>query len=257
MTTEYISYEFPLNERMRVFIRLEQLFLQLDHFLLGNNIWDKRASVNTLVEILQVFMRHDLKAETLKELKRHANRLNQLSKREGVDPKMLQKILDEFNSTSKTLYAANGKIDLASMKNDLFETVTQRSSIPGGTCSFDLPSYHYWLEQVEESQQEDLQSWIVHFAPIRTAVELILNFIRLSCVSTDETAYKGFYQATLDQTQAYQIVVIKLLKSIPYFAEISGGKHRITSRFMIPATANIRPKQTGEDVDFILKYCIL
>ncbi len=257
MTTEYISYEFPLNERMRVFIRLEQLFLQLDHFLLGNNIWDRRASVNTLVEILQVFMRHDLKAETLKELKRHANRLNQLSKREGVDPKMLHKILHEFNSTSKALYAENGKIDLASIKNDLFETVTQRSTIPGGTCSFDLPSYHYWLEQVEKSQQEDLQSWISHFSPIRTAVELILNFIRLSCVATDETAHNGFYQATLDQTQAYQIVIVKLLRSTPYFAEISGGKHRITTRFMSPATGNIRPKQTGTGVDFILKYCIL
>jgi cell division protein ZapD len=65
VTTEYISYEFPLNERMRVFIRLEQLFLQLDHFLAGSSIWDKRASVGTLVDILQVFSRHDLKAETV------------------------------------------------------------------------------------------------------------------------------------------------------------------------------------------------
>ncbi|MCK5356618.1 MAG: cell division protein ZapD, partial [Methyloprofundus sp.] len=51
---------------MRVFIRLEQLFLQLEHFLLGTSIWDKRAAVNTLVDILQVFSRHDLKAEMLK-----------------------------------------------------------------------------------------------------------------------------------------------------------------------------------------------
>lgn len=256
MTTEYISYEFPLNERMRVFIRLEQLFLQLDHFLAGSSIWDKRASVGTLVDILQVFSRHDLKAETLKELERHANRLNQLSSHEGVDTKKLRKILDDLNSTSKILYATNGKTDISSMKSDLFQTISQRSSIPGGTCSFDLPSYHYWLEQEKQRQDEDLNMWINQFSPIRTAVDLILNFIRQSGGITKETAHLGFYQATLDQTQPYQIVIIKLLRTTPYFVEISGGKHRLTTRFMSASSGNTRPKQADTDVQFLLSYCI-
>ena len=256
MTTEYISYEFPLNERMRVFIRLEQLFLQLDHFLLGSSIWDKRATVSTLVDILQVFSRHDLKAETLKELERHSNRLNQLSGHEGIDTERLRKILDDLNSTSKILYATNGKIDISSMKSDLFQTISQRSSIPGGTCSFDLPSYHFWLEQHQEIQDEDLNIWIRLFTPIRTAVDLILNFIRLSGGATRETAHLGFYQATLDQTQPYQMLIIKLLRSTPYFVEISGGKHRFSARFMRSSTGNARPKQADADVDFLLSYCI-
>ncbi|NOQ15054.1 MAG: cell division protein ZapD [Methyloprofundus sp.] len=242
---------------MRVFIRLEQLFLQLDHFLMGNSIWDTRASVNTLVDILQVFSRHNLKAEMLKELKRHSNRLNQLSKHEGVDNTRLHNILSELHSSSEKLYASNGKIDLASMKSDLFETVTQRNNIPGGTSSFDLPAYHFWLEQPREVQNENLQMWINQFSPIRTAVDLILNFIRLSGISTHETAHNGFYQTTLDQTQSYQMVIVKLLKTAPYFAEISGGKHRFTTRFMNPAVGNTRPKQANTDVDFSLRYCIL
>ncbi|WP_428354051.1 cell division protein ZapD [Methyloprofundus sp.] len=256
MTTEYISYEFPLNERMRVFIRLEQLFLQLDHFLAGSGIWDKRATVSTLVDILQVFSRHDLKAETLKELERHSNRLNQLSNHEGIDTKRLRKILDDLNSTSKILYATNGKIDLSSMKSDLFQTISQRSSIPGGTCSFDLPSYHFWLEQEKQWQDEDLNMWINLFSPIRVAIDLILNFIRLSGAATNETAHMGFYQATLDQTQPYQILIIKLLRSTPYFVEISGGKHRFTARFMRSSSGNIRPKQAETDVEFLASYCI-
>jgi len=253
VTTEYISYEFPLNERMRVFIRLEQLFLQLDHFRCGSSIWDKRATVSTLVDILQVFSRHDLKAETLKELERHSNRLNQLSSHEGVDIKRLRKILTDLNSTSKILYAT--KIDLSSMKSDLFQTISQRSSIPGGTCSFDLPCYHFWLEQTKERQDEDLNMWINLFSPIRKAVDLILNFIRLSG-SAKEDAHKGFYQATLEPAQPYQIVIIKLLKTSPYFVEISGGKHRFTTRFMHASRGNIRPKQADTDVNFLLNYCI-
>lgn len=256
MTTEYISYEFPLNERIRIFIRLEQLFLQLDHFLLGQSIWDKREAVNTLIDILQVLGRHDIKAETLKELKRHANSLHQLSDKEGVDSTRLSKILDELNAVSTVLYATTGKTDVASIKSDLFETINHRSNIPGGACSFDLPSYHFWLKQAENTHN-DLQAWMSQLSPLRTAVGLMLDVIRLSAVSTQEIALKGFYQATLDPAQPYQIVIIKLLRSTPLFAEISGGKHRITTRFMSPSVGIIRPKQATCDVDFIINHCIL
>ncbi|BCG64630.1 MAG: cell division protein ZapD [Methyloprofundus sp.] len=256
MTSEYISYEFPLNERMRVFIRLEQLFLQLDHFFAGTSIWDKRVTVNILVDVLQIFSRHDLKAETLKELERHSNRFNQLSTHEGVDTSRLRKILDDLNVISKTLYAINGKLDLSGMESDLFKSITQRSSIPGGTCSFDLPSYHYWLEQSEDVQNQDFQMWIGQFSAIRTAIDLILNFIRLSGNTVEETAVNGFYQTTLEQTQPYQIIVAKLPRTTPYFVEISGGKHRISCRFMSSAAGNARPKQANVDVKFQLMHCI-
>ncbi|NOQ65246.1 MAG: cell division protein ZapD [Methyloprofundus sp.] len=242
---------------MRLFMRLEQLFLQLDHFILGESIWDKRAIVNTLVDILQVFSRHDLKAEMLKELKRHSNRLNQLSNHEDVDTQMLRSILEELNATSQILYATNGKFDLSSMQSHLFEAISQRSNILGGTSSFDLPAYHFWLEQNEAALQQDVQAWISKFAPIRTAVDLTLSFIRLSGENTHETAQNGFYQATLDQALPYQIVIVKVLRELPYFAEISGGKHRVTSRFMSSSAGKLRPKQANSSVDFILRYCIL
>ncbi len=256
MTTDSISYEFPLNERMRVFIRLEQLFSQLDHFLSSNHIWDRRASVSTLVDILQVFSRHDLKAETLKELERHSNRLNQLSSHDGVDIQRLRQVINELNTISQALYANNGKVDLSSMESDLFKTITQRSSIPGGTCSFDLPAYHFWLEQNEATQLNDLTQWTNQFTHIRTAIKLILNFIRLSGTTTQEVACNGFYQATLDRTQPYQIIIIKLPKSAPYFVETSGGKHRFTIRFMCAAQGNQRPKQSDCNLEFQLTYCI-
>jgi len=256
VTTDYINYEFPLNERMRVFIRLEQLFLQLDHFLAGTSIWDKRTTVSTLVDILQIFTRHDLKAETLKELERHSNRLNQLSAHDGVDTQRLRQIITELNSTSKILYATNGKIDLSSMESDLFKTITHRSSIPGGTCSFDLPAYHFWLEHNPEQQEHDIQVWISQFSTIRTAIDLILNFIRLSGTSNNEVANKGFYQFNLEPSQPYQIITIKLIRSNPYFVEISGGRHRFTARFMRAAAGTARPKQVTDDVDFLLTQSI-
>ena len=69
-------YEFPLNERIRLFIRLEHLFLQFDHFMRGRSVWDDRAVVSTLIDIVGVFNRNDLKSETLQEIDRQAGVLN-------------------------------------------------------------------------------------------------------------------------------------------------------------------------------------
>ncbi len=252
----YTNYEFPLNERIRVFIRLEQLFLQLDHFLAGSTVWDRRAAIETLLDILNIFSRNDVKSEILKELERHSSLLNQISNSQGVDTTKLGRILNELSDISQNLYKDSGKIGVSVMESELFQNISQRSSIPGGTCSFDLPAFHYWLEQDPGLQNRDLDKWTKPFAYIRTAIDLVLNFIRQSSTSTDEIAKAGFFQNSLDSTMSYQLLKVKLDSKIGCFAEISGGKHRFTIRFMIPSEDNNRPVQCSGDIPFILTCCL-
>ena len=250
-----IIYEFPLNERIRIFIRLELLFKQLGHFLQGNTVWDRRATIGCLLDILTIFSRNDLKSEILKELDRHAKVLNQLASSEGVDTDKLVEILDELNQISKNLYAANGKIGIKVMESDLFQSISQRSSIPGGTCSFDLPAFHYWLEQDDQAQHMALKQWTKPFTDIHKAVDLILSFIRQSSVPTSELAQAGFFQLALDKSLPLQLLRVIVDRDIPCFAEISGGKHRFTIRFMIPSTDGSRPSQSPNDIPFELNRC--
>lgn len=253
--TNTITYEFPLNERIRVFIRLEQLFKQFNHFLNGASVWDKRAALNVLLDIMAIFSRNDLKSELLKELDRHGKVLSKLSQSQGVDSEKLSRLLNDVSRTSKNLYASSGKIGIHVMESDLFQSIAQRSSIPGGTCSFDLPEFHYWLEQEEAIRLKDLQQWGTPFNDIRNAIDLILNLIRNSCRDTQEIAKAGFFQISLDHSQPYQLVKVSLDKSLRYFAEISGGKHRCTIRFMVPSNDEKRPLQSSDDVPFTLSCC--
>lgn len=254
-----ITYEFPLNERIRVFIRLEQLFQQFNHFLGGQTVADKRAAISILLDIFTIFRRNDLKSEILKELERHINVLNKIahSENEGLDTQKLADLLSKLNQTSKKLYATNGKIGSQIMESDLFQSVAQRSSIPGGTCSFDLPEFHYWLEQEEETRLKDLEAWSRPFDDIRTAIDLILSFIRNCSAPTQELAEAGFFQFSLETNQPNQLLRIDLDKSVACFAEISGGKHRCTIRFMVPSPDNKqRPTQSPDDIVFNLTRCI-
>jgi cell division protein ZapD len=254
--TNTITYEFPLSERIRVFIRLEQLFQQFSYFSAGETVADNRAVISTLLDITLILRRNDLKSEILKELERHTKVLNKIADNQGVDPIKLEKILKLLSQTSKNLYATSGKIGMAVLENELLQSIAQRSSIPGGTCSFDLPEYHYWLEQDSSSKLKDLENWSNSYADIRTAIELILSFIRQSNIPTEETAIAGFFQITLDKSQPYQLIKVSLDKSLDCFAEISGGKHRCTIRFMSPGTNDTRPAQTSKDIPFALTCCL-
>lgn len=251
-----ITYEFPLHERIRVFIRLEQLFQQFLYLTNGNTVADKRSAITVLLDIASIFKRNDLKSEIIKELDRQAVTLNKIANNESVDKSKLEKILDELNQISRKLHAVNGKIGINIPISDLFQSIAQRSSIPGGTCCFDLPEYHYWLEQDESVRLKDLKCWSSPFIDIYTAIEFILNFIRNSQAPKDEIAIAGFSQVPLDQNQPFQLIKVTLNKSLPYFVEISGGKHRCNIRFMEPSVENRRPTQSINDIPFSLTCCL-
>jgi cell division protein ZapD len=253
---DLVLYEFPLNERIRVFMRLEQLFQQIDHFMRGESIWDSRAVIASLLEILTIFSRNDLKSEILKEIDRHVSVLNKMAKHQQIDASKLTEILAELERIGGELYATPGKIGQSLMESELFKSISQRSTIPGGTCAFDLPAYHYWLQQPQASRKQELEQWLRPFAIIRTAIHLLLNFIRQSSSSTQEKSESGFFQKTLDHSLPFQLLRVGLERSQPFFAEISGGKHRFTIRFMA-INGGGRPAQSTQDIAFQLTCCIL
>jgi cell division protein ZapD len=252
-----IIYEFPLNERIRLFMRLEQLFQQVDHFMDGHSVWDSRAVIATLLDVLALFSRNDLKSEALKELDRHSAALTRMARNgQETSPIRPEMSVAKLDALSKELYGTPGKIGVSLMENDLFKSISQRSTIPGGTCSFDLPAFHYWLQLGDAQRKRDLEEWIKPFRVIRSAIDLLLNFIRDCGSPCEELAQTGFFQKTLDHTLPYQLLRVSVERAQPCFAEISGGKHRFTVRFMRQDAAE-RPTQCTQDVRFQLTCCLL
>ena len=251
-----IVYEQPLNERIRTFLRLEFLFRQADHSLHGVSPWDSRATVACLIDILSIFGRNDLKNEVIKELERQAANLAPLERLPGVDRDKLGRTLGNMERLIDKLYVTQGQIGQLLKDNEFLCSVKQRSSIPGGTCDFDLPAYHHWLQLPVERRLNDLQGWLGEFTTLREALELILRQVRESAPPQTVTAPGGFYQQSLDTNAPFQLVRAVLPAEAPCFAEISGGKHRFTIRFMEPRMEE-RPVQTTGDVEFQLACCAL
>ena len=222
----------------------------------GTVIFDNRAAISVLIDILMIFNRNNLKTVLLAELDRHSKSLNQLTNSQGVDTDKLNITLEEIKSLSEKLYQTNGKMGISIMESELFKNISQRNTVPGGTCSFDLPEYHYWLEQDDSQKQQDLYQWTEPLVDIHHAVSLVLGFIRQSRIATQEIAQAGFFQLALDKSKPYQLLRVAIERSIPCFAEISGGKHRFSIRFMNLSSGINRPTQVADDIAFSLTTCI-
>jgi cell division protein ZapD len=251
-----IIYEQPLNERMRSFMRLEHLFKQTAYSLRGFSVWDSRACLHGLIDILDIVSRGDLKNEILKELERLQSSLAALKEVHGVDHEQLVSVLAQLEQAQRDIHALNGQFGQTLREHELINSLRQRSTITGGDCNFDLPAYHYWLSRDPEIRIQELEGWFDSLDQLQKPIRLILAILRESVEPVQLTADAGFYQHNLNPDSPVQMLRIMLPQDACVFPEISAGKHRFSIRFLVPQ-GKARPVQTEDTITFKISSCAL
>jgi cell division protein ZapD len=248
-------FEHPLNERVRTFLRLEHLFDKVDFFMPQFDPWATRVAVEALIELAGITSRSDMKGEILKELERNQTALNRVASQPGVDPTTLHRVLGDLERAASELQAMTSPIGQLAREDELLKAVAQRSSIPGGACSFDLPHYFHWLVQTPERRQSRLERWLADLRPADSAIRLVLSLARTSAPPRQATATGGFFQEALDPRAPAQMVRVGLPVGGGLYPEISGHKNRFSIRFKSLAGRD-RASQTAEEVHFRLTCCV-
>lgn len=251
-----VVYEQPLNERVRTFLRLEHLFCQTDYTLRGFSVWDSRATLNSLVDTLEILSRSDLKTELIKELDRQIVKLTALQQLPDVDQTQLGVILQKLENAQHSLHNISGQIGQSLREQELISSIRQRMTTPGGSCPIDLPILHLWLQQPAETRIAIQEEWSRQLHVVREPVALLLGMIREASNPQTLMAPEGFYQQALDSNQPIQLIRVMVSPELPYYAEISAGKHRLTIRFLEPQ-AGRRPLQAQSTIHFDLTCCSL
>jgi cell division protein ZapD len=250
-----ILYEFPLNERMRNFMRLENYFAQINYFSHHNSIWDSQSSLLVLIEILNIVDRNDIRSDVSKELERNIGTLSNFLNTPAVNTSRLQQTLDELHTQLHALQHASGKISRSLREDDLLNSIRQRVAVASSINSFDIPGFYYWLHQPVHVRQQQVQQWLSELKPIESGIALLNRLLRDSAIFECHTAESGFFQKTLNPQQACQMVRIELPSDATYFPETSGSKHRVSIRLLSYENSNQRPSQIVGNVDFALSCC--
>jgi len=250
-----ISYEYPLNERIRTLLRLESLYHKVQYFSAKTEGLEHHVALQSLFEILEVAGRADLKSDLLQELERQKHILETLRNNPAISETALEEVLSDIEITASTLYEVAGKLGQHLRDNEWIMGIKQRSGIPGGMCEFDLPSYHFWLHQNPEVRRHDLVQWLKPMLPIYEGLSIVLRILRDSGKSAHCVAQQGVFQQ-MPAGKPAQMLRVTLSRELPCVPEISANKYALNIRFTTVGNAQ-RPRVCESDIEFELTCCSL
>lgn len=249
-----IIYDQPLNETIRVCLRLEQLFQQINHQLNDTSLLGTRNVIGYIINVLHILDRPDLKAKLAKELSNsHANLLR-YGNSPDVDAGKFTALTQQLDELSRSLIDSSGKIGHRLRDVELLNMLRLHLASPGGGCSFDIPLYYYWLHQPVATRETTINEWLSEFSQIRTAVTVLLDLVRNNGRAEEKTAIHGFHQELLDPQSNLRMIRIGMPVDVPAYPEVSVGRHFMSVRFYFPDIEK-RPMQYSENLTFLITYC--
>ncbi len=227
-----ILYEYPFNERIRTFLRLEQLFSRLTELVGRSHPLDHHFAIQTLFEIMDVGARSDLKSEILKDLDRLKQQYNSYRGNPAISEGALDQFIARIDVCFNALHDDNGKVGHALADNEWLMSIRSRISIPGGTCEFDLPAYHDWQHRPTEQRQHDLAGWARELAGLSGPIQLLMGLLRESGVPQKVMAVNGQYQQNLPQGRTFQLLRLWVDPALNLVPEISGNRLLFSVRLL-------------------------
>ncbi|MDO4723551.1 MAG: cell division protein ZapD [Comamonadaceae bacterium] len=248
-----ILYEYPFNERIRTYLRLEYLLLRLQELLNRSDVTDHQYALQTIFEAIEVASRTDLKTDMLKDLERQRAALQIYKDYPDIDHGVLERIFTRIDYCAKNLTTMPGKPGQLIADNEWLNTVRSRMGIPGGTCNFDLPLFHHWKHRPSATRLRDLETWANSLTPVADTVFLLLKLVRDTGTAHRVAVTRGQFQQNLPPTRGFQLLRLWVDPRDDVTPEISANRLLVSVRFMEP---NLEGKPTPAHKDLSLEVAI-
>ncbi|MES2843286.1 MAG: cell division protein ZapD [Pseudomonadota bacterium] len=249
-----ILYEYPFNERIRTYLRLEQLFRRMVELVPRQHPLDHHFAIQTIFEIIEVASRADMKSDVLKDIDRHKQQLIAYRGNPMISEQALNEAIGQLEDCFSQLSGLAGKTGQSLTENDWLMSIRSRIGIPAGTCEFDLPAYYSWQHHSAQERQADLQRWSVPLAPLAESIVLLLKMLRDSGSPQKVVAPGGQFQQTLPQGRTFQLLRLRMDPSTGLIPEISGNRLMLSVRLMRQGDDD-RLHSAQDDTAFELTLC--
>lgn len=249
-----ITYEYPFNERIRTYLRLESLFRRLLELVAREDALDHHYALASLFEVMDVGARADLKSDVLRDLEKQKQILNGYRGNPSIAQTVLDEVLQQIEHCFTHLNNLTGKAGHQLTENDWLMSIRSRIGIPGGTCAFDLPAYFAWQHESADKRRLDLQRWISSLTPLADAITLLLTLLRDSGVPQKVMAPGGQFQQALPPGRTFQLLRLSIEPGLGLIPEISGNRLIVSIRLM-RLEGDERLHASNQDAAFDLTLC--
>ncbi|MHB0888291.1 cell division protein ZapD [Acidithiobacillus sp.] len=225
-------YEYPLNERTRLFLRLEGVFARLRSPLGSDAPGTLRAALRACNEILDFCSRPELRLDLILELERLAHTFALWAQSPEVDADQLRSLQFRVDQRLQVLREKRAPFGESLRHQELINLARGRLGVPGGLADCDLPILAFWCQRAPEEIAALLASWVESLEGLEEGVSLVLDLVRESCSWSLAEATDGRYGAPLNPRQPPALVCIRLRDGLDYFPKFSGGAHRFHIHFL-------------------------
>lgn len=249
-----ILYEYPFNERIRTYLRLEHLFRRLTELVSRDQALDHHFALVTIFEVMDVGARADLKSDVLKDLDRQKHILDAYRGNPAIAEDVLEDVVKRLDGCFAALNSLPGKAGQTLTENDWLMSIRSRVGIPGGTCEFDLPAYYAWQHHPSAQRRRDLARWAATLAPLVDSIQLLLKLLRDAGMPQKVIANGGQFQQNLPQGKTFQLLRVALDPALGLIPEISGNRLMVSIRLMRQGDDD-RLHACSEDASFELALC--
>ncbi len=249
-----ILYEYPFNERIRTYLRLEHLFLILTEMMKREAPIDHHFALTTIFEVMDVAARADLKSDVLKDLEKQKQLLLSYRGNPAIAESVLDQVIENVEACFVGLNGQPGKAGQSLQENDWLMSIRSRVGIPGGTCEFDLPAYFAWQHHSVARRQHDLSQWTSTLTPLAESIHLLLKLLRDSGGPQKVMALGGQFQQNLPQGRTFQLLRLTLDADQGLIPEISGNRLMVSIRLMRHGSDN-RLHPMIDDCGFEMTLC--
>ncbi|WON77698.1 cell division protein ZapD [Serratia sp. UGAL515B_01] len=243
-----VLFEHPLNEKMRTWLRIEFLLQQLHGQRALNETAIALTFFRTVADLLDVLERGEVRTELLKELERQQQKLLQWAEMPGVDMALIEQLRSQLKACTTSLMSAP-RMGQALREDRLIGLVRQRLSIPGGCCSFDLPTLHMWMHVSQHERDTDVAAWLKTLEPLNQALTMVLALVRQAGQFRNQISLNGFFQ---DNAEGADLLRLNINLDYQVYPQISGHKTRYAIRFMPIDSEN---SKVPERLTFELACC--
>ncbi|MGY5452112.1 cell division protein ZapD [Agarivorans sp. MS3-6] len=240
-----LIFEHPLNEKVRNYLRLEQLFEQLMLAKALQHPLQQQQFFRVLFEVSEILERSEWRSDLQKDLRKQAEKLAQWAALPNVDTSKIEQLLLQVKSLISTI-AKHARVSDHLKDDRLLANIRQRLCLPGGNSSFDLPYLHYWLNQQPEQIDSQVALWLKPLQPVAAAISQLLQLLREQHQAIAVVATKGFYQGMAQDCGLLRIEVDNKYQAYP---TVSGHKHRFAIKFISAANLEV------EDISCRLFCC--
>ena len=184
-------YEQPIDERIRKFLRLENIYMKINNHM---DIDSKYDAYSTLLNISDLFInltRSEIKRDLISEIEAQKTRYQEYIKLDGADKIKLNSIMEKQNAILKTLHDLEANY-LNVLKNDeLLQTIIKHIN----TSCADLD---YWLSRDHDFRKNQINLWLELIKPIENSIFFCLDLLRKSSETVEITAKDGMYLFRMD-----------------------------------------------------------